>query len=218
MKTVPFAKSYAGREVLNLPALDWPDGKITAVLGANGSGKSTLARVLAGIEPADRNVHPQPGELRVGYLPQKSYAFRMSAERNIALNGSDAGKQARLTAALHLDALAKQRAKKLSGGETAKMALARLLMGRYDLLILDEPTAAMDMGSTIRAEELILRYREEHGCTLLLITHSLAQARRVADEVLFFRQGQLWEQGSAEQVLLNPQRAETKEFLDFYGV
>ena len=218
MKTAPFAKSYNCREVLNIPALDWPDGKITAVLGANGSGKSTLSRVLAGIEPSDRRTRPLTEDLRIGYLPQKSYAFRMSTARNIALNGSDAEKQARLTAALQLGALADCRAKKLSGGETAKMALARLMMGRYDLLILDEPTAAMDMESTLTAEELLREECRNTGCTIILITHSIQQARRIADGALILHEGRLVEQGPADKVLFSPAKEETRRFLDFYGL
>lgn len=217
MKTAPFSKSYDGRTVLSLPVLEWPEGQITAVIGANGSGKSTLARVLAGIEPADGKTRRLTA-CRIGFLPQKSYAFRMSTGRNIALNGADTDRQARLMAALQLEGLRHQRARKLSGGETAKMALARLLMGSYELLILDEPTAAMDMESTLAAEKLLREVCRESGCTMILITHSIQQARRIADRALFLHKGQLIEQGTAETVLVSPQEEETRRFLDFYGL
>ena len=97
------------------------------------------------------------------------------------------------------------------------MALARLMMGRFDLVILDEPTAAMDMESSSLAEGLILDYCRETGCALVLVTHSLQQARRVADEALFFCAGQLLEQGSKEKLLYTPEREETRRFLDFYA-
>lgn len=215
MKSAPFTKSYGNRTVLDVPAIEWPEGRITAVIGANGSGKSTLAKVLAGIEPADDKKHPLTES--VGYMPQKSYAFRMSTARNIALNSSNSCRTAELMTALRLDGLARQRAKKLSGGETAKMALARILMGAYDLLILDEPTASMDMESTLAAEKLIKEYCSTTGCALILITHSIQQARRIADEVLFLHQGKAAEQGSAEKVLDHPKREETRSFLEFYG-
>ena len=216
MKTTAFTKSYGKKTVLDCPALELPEGQITAVIGANGSGKSTLAKVLAGIEPSDRKQRPLP-DLRIGYLPQKSYAFRMNTARNIALGGDDPARQKKLTEALLLGPLARQNAKKLSGGETAKMALARLLMGDYDLLILDEPTAAMDMESTLAAERLIREYCTETGCAVLLITHSVRQARRIADKVLFFRGGKLAESGPAAQVLTAPSCIETQRFLEFYG-
>ena len=217
MKSAPFTKSYGTRVVLDLPALDWPEGEISAVIGPNGSGKSTLARVLAGIEPADGKSRPLK-DCRIGYLPQKSYAFRMSTARNIALNGSDEARQARLMAALGLEELRDQRAKKLSGGETSKMALSRLLMKDYELLILDEPAAAMDMESTLAAEKLIRETCKETGCAVLLITHSISQARRIADRVLVLHQGKLVEQGATEAVLSAPSKEETRRFLDFYGL
>ena len=114
----------------------------------------------------------------------------------------------------HLDA---KRADRLSGGETARMALARLMMASYDLVILDEPTAAMDMETTALSETLIQSYVQETGCTLLLVTHSLQQARRLADGVLFFHKGELLETGPKEQVLYEPKLAQTKHFLEFYG-
>ena len=119
---------------------------------------------------------------------------------------------------LQLEPLAKQRAKKLSGGETARMALARLLMGSYELLILDESTAAMDMESTLAAEKLVQDYCQETGCAVLLITHSIQQARRLAEHVLFLHGGELVEEGRTEQLLTAPIRNETKQFLEFYGV
>ena len=88
---------------------------------------------------------------------------------------------------------------------------------RTERLILDEPTAAMDMAATLAAESLIRDFRDETGCAVLLITHSLRQAGRLADRVLYFHEGRLAEQGSAEAVLKHPQSAETKQFLEFFG-
>ena len=218
MNVTAFTKTSEGRRVLNMPGFELQEGRITAVIGANGSGKSTLAKVMAGIEPADQKKKVLPAGISVGYMPQKNYAFRMSTENNILLNGNDKDKAETLMEALQLLPLARQRAKKLSGGETAKMSLVRLLMGNYELLILDEPTAAMDMESTLAAEELIRRHAAECNCSVLLITHSLQQARRLADQVLFFCSGELTETGSAEKLLDSPGKEETRRFLDFYGI
>ena len=216
MKIQAFSKTYDGVKVLDFPGMELAPGKIYAVIGANGSGKSTFARILAGVLPAD-----QKGRLReeasVGYLPQKHYAFRMSTKKNLLLNGKDKARAAELMEALQIRHLENKRADRLSGGETARMALARLMMKRYDMVILDEPTAAMDMETTAAAEELILEYTRQTGCILILITHSLQQARRIADEVLFFRKGALLEAGGKEQVLSAPAHPETRQFLDFYG-
>ncbi len=217
MKTIAFSKTYNKRVVLNLPEMELPKGQITAVIGPNGSGKSTFAKILAGIEYAD-DKRPLLAGSSVGYLPQKSFPFRMSTEKNILQNGNDRARAAELMKALDIGGLAGQSAKKLSGGETARMALARLLMGQYDLLILDEPTSAMDMESTLASERLIADYCHKTGCAVLLITHSIQQARRMARQVAFLHQGKLIEQGETDVVLSKPSQAETKQFLDFYGI
>ena len=214
MNLPAFSKTYDGRMVLDFPGLELKSGKIYAILGANGSGKSTFARISAGILPADQKCRISGS---VGYLPQKPYAFRASVKKNILLTGGEEEKAAALMDALQIRHLEKKRADRLSGGETARMALARLMMKRYDMVILDEPTAAMDMETTSAAEELILKYAKETGCILILVTHSLQQARRVADEVLFFHKGTLLESGDAAKLLYQPIQPETRQFLEFYG-
>ena len=214
MNLPAFSKTYDGRMVLDFPGLELKSGKIYAILGANGSGKSTFARIAAGILTADQKCRISGS---VGYLPQKPYAFRASVKKNILLTGGEEEKAAALMDALQIRHLEKKRADRLSGGETARMALARLMMKRYDMVILDEPTAAMDMETTSAAEDLILKYAKETGCILILVTHSLQQARRVADEVLFFHKGTLLESGDAAKLLYQPIQPETRQFLEFYG-
>lgn len=209
-----FSKTYHGVKVLDFPGLELQPGKIYAILGANGSGKSTFAKIAAGILPADQKCRI-PGS--VGYLPQKPYAFRMTLRKNILLTAGRPEQADELMRTLSLTELKEKRADRLSGGETARMAMARLMMKRYDMVILDEPTAAMDMESTSAAEELILKYVRETDCVLILVTHSLQQARRVADEAIYFHKGRLLENGPAEYVLYHPALAETRKFLEFYG-
>jgi len=217
MKISAFSKTYEKRTVLDFPGMDIEPGRIYAIIGANGSGKSTFAKILAGILPPD-----QKGRLlergTIGYMPQKNYAFRMSTRKNILLNGKDAVRAETLMDAIQLRHLENKRADHLSGGETARMALVRLMMKRYDLVLLDEPTAAMDMETTLLSEKLIVDYVRETGCALILVTHSLQQARRIADEVLYFHKGKLLEHGPGTQVLETPGQPETKAFLDFYGI
>ena len=216
MNISPFSKTYDGIRVLDFPGMELQGGKIYAVIGANGSGKSTFAKVLAGIIRADKGgrVCDAPS---VGYMPQKNYAFRMSTRANLLLNGKDEARAAQLMDALQLRHLEEKRADRLSGGETARMALARLMMRSYDLVILDEPTAAMDMETTLLSEALIAGYVRESGCALVLVTHSLQQARRLAQEALYFHKGRLIEAGAAETVLCTPAEESTRKFLDFYG-
>lgn len=209
-----FSKTYGNKKVLDFPGLELQSGRIYAVIGANGSGKSTFSKILSGVVPADRKFCIPEA---VGYLPQKPYGFRMSVKNNLLLNGSDRRRACRLMDALSLRSLEDKRADCLSGGETARMALARLFMNRYELVILDEPTAAMDMETSSAAEALILEYARETGCILILITHSLQQARRMADEALYFYNGKLLESGPASEILYNPDRPETRQFIELYG-
>ena len=217
MRISAFTKSYDKKTVLRFPDYELSRGQIVAVIGANGSGKSTLAKVLAGIEPSDQRIRPLTG-ISIGYLPQKSYGFHMSVMANLLLNGRDRALAARRMDELKIRDLEHARADRLSGGETARMALGRLLMGTYDLVILDEPTAAMDRESTLLAERLVLEYVREKACTLLLVTHSLQQARRMAQEALFLSNGVLIESGPLQKVLYDPEQMETRQFLDFYGL
>ena len=216
MNLPPITKTYGGRRVLDLPALELADGTIHAVIGANGSGKSTLARILAGVITPDQGSFPCMGQ--AGYMPQRSYPFRMSVVRNLRLTGAGRDRAMAQLELFGLAGLARQNAKGLSGGETARLALARLLMEDYPLLILDEPTAAMDVAATLLAEERLLHYQARTGCTVLLVTHSLPQARRLAGQVLFLREGRLVERGQAGQVLFHPRCGETRAFLDFYAL
>ena len=209
-----FSKTYGQKKVLDFPGMELQPGNIYAILGANGSGKSTFSKILADVLPADRKIRLEPS---IGYLPQKPYAFRMSVRKNILLGGRDIQKAESLAKALSLTELEHKRADRLSGGETARMAMARLMMGTYDVVILDEPTAAMDMETTAAAETLIQSYVRQTNCILILVTHSLQQARRIADEAMFFQKGEVLEYGPAESLLYSPTRVELKRFLEFYG-
>ena len=217
MKIAAFSKTYEGRKVLDFPGMDLEPGQIYAIIGANGSGKSTFSKILAGIVKADKRGRILAGGT-VGYMPQKNYAFRMSTWANILLGSREYKLANRLMEDLQISHLDAKRADRLSGGETARMALARLMVRDFDLVILDEPTAAMDMESTLLAEKVICDYVRRTGCTLILVTHSLQQARRIAHRVLYFHKGCLMESGPAEQILSRPQMPETEGFLEFYGM
>lgn len=209
-------KSYDGRIVLDVSSLELENGKIYAVIGANGSGKSTMAKIAAGIIAPDGE-KPEKKKLQTGYMPQKSFAFRMSLRKNMRINGGDGEREEALLKALKIEHLADAGAKRLSGGETARMALARLLMRDYELIVLDEPCSAMDIESTLLAEKLIRDYRERTGCAVLIVTHSISQAERIANEVLFLSDGKLIERGSPEKLIEHPDNEITQRFIEFYS-
>lgn len=215
-------KTYGDRCVLKIDSLSLEKGKIYAAVGANGSGKSTLARVIAGaLQPDPGGEVRRKDGLRVGYMPQASYPFQLSVLSNVLLTSrdrkADTPRAMALLEELGIAELAKKKASRLSGGETARMALARVLMKENDILVLDEPAAALDIHATQKAEEIIRRYRDEKNCTVFLVTHSLKQAERLADELLFMYEGELAEHGSCKEMLLSPKDARTKQFFDFYA-
>ncbi len=197
MNLPPLKKTYNGKTVLDIPGLSIPDCSIAAVCGHNGSGKSTMARILAGIIKDDT-----AGIVRldrtVGYMSQTSRPFRMSIRRNLLLNADknlskkeNHARAAAMLNALGMDDISSKNAARLSGGQTERMALARVLMKDYGLLILDEPTASMDQAAIPAAEKLILDYRDRTGCTILLITHSSSQAEKLADLVITLEEGEI---------------------------
>ena len=208
--------TFPGVKALDRANFAFEDGRIHAVLGANGSGKSTLARILAGVEKPDGGKTVISG-ITVGYMPQKSYAFRMTVMRNLLVGANDEERARYLMRKLGIEHLASEPAHKLSGGETARMALARLLMRDRQLLIVDEPTAAMDMESVTLAERLLAEYREKTGCTLLLVTHSLRQAERLTEKTLFFDFGKLVECCTTQQIITQPSCEQTRRFVELYG-
>ena len=217
MEVRAFSKSYDRNPVLQFPAFSLEEDAVYAVIGANGSGKSTFARILAGVLPSDQKNSPFLSACTVGYMPQKSYGFRMSVKKNILLGGGGQERAGKLMEQLSITHLSGRRADRLSGGETARMALVRTLMKPYDLTVLDEPTAAMDISSASLAEDCILNYHRETKGTVMIVTHSLKQARRLGDHILFFHQGNLWEWGAVDQVLEHPEKKETQRFLEFFG-
>jgi len=208
VKSKEITKSFGERFSLYVPQLEFEAGKIYAVMGANGSGKSTFARALAeeGMVEID---------ISVGYMPQKNYAFRMTVLKNVLLCASSEEKAEGLLRDLGMESLKNENAKKLSGGETAKMALARTLGKHFDLLILDEPTAPMDVESTYVSEKLIKDYCRDENAAMILITHSKGQAERMSDELLFFHKGRLFEKGRTKEILKDPK---TKEAASFFSM
>ena len=100
---------------------------------------------------------------------------------------------------------------KLSGGQQQRLCIARALTAQPEILLLDEPCSALDVKSTQIIEELLLKLKERY--TIVIVTHNLFQARRIADDCIFMLNGELWEQNTAEALFNNPQRQETKDYL-----
>lgn len=219
-------RAYEGRIVLNLQAGTIKSGSRTGIIGPNGAGKSTLLNLIAGLDTAtggsiyydESRTIPKKDMTLVFQTP---YLMTSTVERNIAyplkLRGwKEADIQARVTELcmeLNLTEFRRKKSWKLSGGETQKVALARALSFHPKLLLLDEPTANIDPATTGEIEKMLQAINEREQTTIVLITHNLAQARRVCNRCLFLKDGQLIEEGNAEDMLLHPKEELTRSFL-----
>ena len=218
------AKKTYDRTVLDVN-IELEEHKIYALIGANGSGKSTLLKSLSSIVNVDDDsIIDIPFKKNdIYYMPQMPYSFDLSVYSNIKLGiptnysvGQKIYCKYRIDAMLKdidLFRLKKANASTLSGGEKQKMALVRSLVINHDLLLLDEPTSAMDINATLQAEELIKKYKEEFNGTIILATHSIKQAQRLADTVIFLDNGEVKEIADAQTFIDSPQSNELKDFL-----
>jgi tungstate transport system ATP-binding protein len=197
----------------------------TIVLGANGAGKSTLMRVLHGlVAPSDGRITwggattPPPGQAMVFQRPM---LLRRSAIRNVeyALKLAGVPRSQRTSRAAHALGVAdllpqsRQPARTLSGGEQQRLALARAHALGPEVLFLDEPTASLDPPAT-RAIEALVHDIHAQGTTIVMSTHNLAQARRLAERVVFLHAGRVAEASDAHDFFAAPRSAEAAAFLD----
>ncbi|HKL74169.1 MAG TPA: ATP-binding cassette domain-containing protein [Clostridia bacterium] len=219
MINISAKKIYGENVVLNIPDFTFTKGKKYALIGANGSGKSTLIKCLAGIIDFEGKVN---GNIKdVVYMPQKSYAFDLSVKNNVLLSFPFKDRKKHIKSVdvvlekLDLTSLKNKNASRLSGGETQKVSLARVMVATHDVLLLDEPTSAMDIKAAQNAEKELISYVKDNNSTLIFATHSLRQAS-LADEIIFLKKGKIVEMGASSIMLNNPNNNETKEFIDFF--
>jgi len=212
-------KFYGDRLVLDIPELTLEKGVRYAVIGPNGSGKTTLLRILAGI------IAPDEGRIElktcsVGYMPQHPYAFGFSVRRNVELairdrKAAHAGALAALDK-VGLSELADQKGDRLSGGETQRMAFARIIAEPHELVLMDEPTASADIEGSVRMEQALNSYILSTDCTLLLTTHMPSQASIMAQRIILMENGRIEELGDMKQVLYNPRSESARLFLSHW--
>jgi putative ABC transport system ATP-binding protein len=154
-----------------------------------------------------REIPPPELRRRVGMMMQTPYLFPGTVAENVRFGPEQRGETLddatleRLLARVGLDDYADREVHNLSVGEAQRVSLARILANAPEVLLLDEPTSALDADSEARAETLICEILRDRGLTGLIVTHDMEQARRVADQVMVFRDGQLTDFGPAEEVL-----------------
>ncbi|MET3684276.1 putative ABC transport system ATP-binding protein [Alkalibacillus flavidus] len=201
------------------------------IFGPSGSGKSTLLHLF------NRMDDPETGHVllqgkpiedytitllrkRVGLVMQQPYLFDGTVEDNLRFGPdlfeewqSDEGKRLLELVNLPKEFLTKQ-VDELSGGEKQRVSLARTLANQPDVLLLDEPTSALDERNIEAVEQDLIHLIDQHRLTVVMVTHSIEQARRIGTKGLFLEDGQIAEIGNIEQLLDDPQSSSLQTFLD----
>jgi ABC-type multidrug transport system ATPase subunit len=220
-------KKYAGeRLIVDVDSFEIKPQDRLAVIGPNGSGKTTLLRLLAGrLKPDEGSITYRDSTPLPYYLPQISQSFSLSVKNNLlTCLPKSIGMQERHNLAdaalkrFKLEALAHKNAKRLSGGETQRLALACLLVTPKKLLILDEPTSAADIESVDLIEKVLLEDSIKNDTTLIFATHSPRQALNLATKVLLLENGAAAETGSPEELLKNPKTEWGKRFMEHWQI
>ncbi|MGB3122775.1 MAG: amino acid ABC transporter ATP-binding protein [Pseudomonas sp.] len=228
-------KSFGDLEVVKGVSLTVQKGEVVSIIGGSGSGKSTLLMCINGLEPIHKGsirvdgieVHDKRTDLnklrqKVGIVFQQWNAFPhltvlenvMLAPRKVLGLGKAEAEAIAVQQLRHVGLGEKLKVfpGKLSGGQQQRMAIARALAMSPDYMLFDEATSALDpqlVGEVLDT----MRMLAEDGMTMVLVTHEIRFARDVSDRVAFFRNGIVHEIGTPEQVIGNPQKAETIEFL-----
>jgi tungstate transport system ATP-binding protein len=225
-------KAYGDRRVLDVERLDIRRGEIFALVGPSGAGKSTLLRLLNFLEPPTTGsirfleaafdaTHPMPLPLRrrVTTVFQRSILLNRSVCANVRyglrLRGmrDSAHEVEAVLEQVGLGALAQQRARTLSGGEAQRVSLARAMVLQPDVLLLDEPTANLDPYNVGLIEEIVRALNERQGTTLVLVTHNVFQARRLAHRVGLLLEGSIVEVADVATFFESPQEPRTAAFV-----
>lgn len=217
-----------GATLIDIRDLAIQPGRRTVVLGANGAGKSLLLRLLHGlIQPGGGEVLWRGGQLdraarrKQAMVFQRPVMLRRSVRANLrfalAIRGlgktEAATRTARALQQARLEDVARRPARVLSGGEQQRLAIARAMATEPDVLFLDEPCASLDPAST-QAIEAQINSAHRDGVTVIMVTHDIGQARRIADDVIFLHKGRVSEAGPAAHVLSAPQSAAAQAWMD----
>ena len=229
-------KSYGDNEVLKGITTQFHEGDVVCIIGPSGSGKSTFLRTLNlletitsgkvivdGYELSDPNTDVDKVRENIGMVFQHFNLFpHMTVLENITFAPIELGKESKENAEKHaMELLAKvgladkrdAKPDSLSGGQKQRVAIARSLAMNPDIMLFDEPTSALDpemVGDVLG----VMKDLAEQGMTMLIVTHEMGFARKVANRVIFTDGGKFIEDGTPEQIFDNPQHPRLKDFLN----
>ena len=206
------------RDIIKPLSLELAAGPSTIILGANGAGKSVLMRLMHGLLQPSAGTISWSSAGRQAMVFQRPVMLRRSALANVAyaleVSGTAQAEKIAMEALeeVGLAHLARRPARVLSGGEQQRLALARAWALHPEVLFLDEPTANLDPGATREIENLIKAF-DAAGTKIVMSTHSLGQARRLGDEVIFLHQGRVAERAAIDRFFPQPASAEAAAFV-----
>jgi tungstate transport system ATP-binding protein len=229
LQLIDIKKSYRNVKALNSVSLEMQGGKIIVLLGVNGAGKTTLMRIMAGLENSDsgqllfnnQNIDCKALRQVSTLVFQKSAMFSTNVYDNLAYGlrirkapkAEIKKKVAEALQAVRLSGFEKRRAKKTSGGEQQRIALARAFLLDSQVLLLDEPTANLDPNSASIIEKAIVS-RKSAQRIIVMATHNLTQARRMADEIIHIYNGNIVEVATPEDFFENPKSEVSRKFVN----
>ncbi|MBC9784853.1 ABC transporter ATP-binding protein [Heliobacterium chlorum] len=219
------------RQILQIDTLEFPSGKITALVGPNGAGKSTLLRVLHGLEQPDGGTVFFRGQAvsgrdlmairrRMAMVFQSPCLFQTTVYENIAagLRFRKFPKREMDPIVRHwaqrfgVDHLLERQARQLSGGEGQRVALARALACKPELLMLDEPFASLDPPTRDALCRDLRKVIKAEGITAVIVTHMMEEVFLLADRAVMLSQGRVLQAGAPEELLDNPANDEVAQF------
>ncbi|MFP7152229.1 phosphate ABC transporter ATP-binding protein PstB [Weissella paramesenteroides] len=233
---------YGKKEALHGINLDFNKNDITALIGPSGSGKSTYLRALNrmhdltdyvtvngtfmfnGNDVYAPNTDTVALRQKIGMVFQQPNPFPFSIYDNVAFGVRTAGKKSKA----ELDEIVEKSLKQaaiwdevkdnlhksalsISGGQQQRVSIARALATNPEILLLDEPTAALDPGSASKVENTMMQLRDQ--LTMIIVTHSMAQASRISDKTAFFMDGELVEFNHTKKIFLDPDKQETQDYI-----
>lgn len=225
-------KSFGSNMVINIPHLKIKSGQITAIIGPSGAGKSTLISLINGLTiPTEGRVVIEGDEFSVNkdykdcirknmtMVFQEPVMFKTTLKKNIQYGLKIRGLKDfdndifQVAKTLGLEEKLNQSATTLSGGEASRAALARAIVIKPRLLLLDEPTSNLDPQNVYIIETALMEMQKMLGNTILVVTHNMFQAKRIADNIIFILNGEIIECGMVKDIFERPKDIRTARFI-----